>query len=332
MRSHIYPVTSYQFIPSHSIRYYCHSICSLQQLSSDIEIVHRELSDESSSFYMAPYRLARIQQQILNGSYVISPLRVKILDKKVDISKYKHEMQSDYPDIIIAGFLYTEVMFGKPEYYIVVMPDKDDQWVLLGLSLMLVRLYYARMLKESSQSVDPIYSFYDSLQEMGKVDRLYKLELDLYGSLRVLPKNMILEKVKSLVGDGSVYKLISSLFDLRGYDAKGTNIIFNSLPPLGELSKAIFNIVLKGIFDREFPNWFPGISLSRFENEVFIPIRGNDKVIFNDTSAFALMSELRLLGKIKSIGQGDEPLTALNKIVFIDKDSEVIVCTPEQYF
>ena len=45
------------------------------------------------------------------------------------------------------------------------MPDKDDQWVLLGLSIMLLRLYYARMLKESSPSVDPIYSFYDSLQE-----------------------------------------------------------------------------------------------------------------------------------------------------------------------
>ena len=58
---------------------------------------------------MSPYRLARIQQQIVNGSYVISPIRVKILDKdkKVDISKYKQEMLSDYPDIIIAGLLYT---------------------------------------------------------------------------------------------------------------------------------------------------------------------------------------------------------------------------------
>ena len=116
----------------------------------------------------------------------------------------------------------------------------------------------------------------------------------------------------------AVSKLISSLFDIRGYDAKGTEISFGGMPPQWEISRAIFNIVLTDIFDREFPNRFLGLAFYRFNNEVFISNRGNDIVLFDNKTGYALLEELSLFGKIMSIGPGDDPLTAYNykKIVF----------------
>lgn len=43
-----------------------------------------------------------------------------------------------------------------------------------------------------------VSSFYDSLQQMGKVDRLYSL--DLKASLSIIPISLVLDKVKPFVG------------------------------------------------------------------------------------------------------------------------------------
>ena len=101
---------------------------------------------------------------------------------------------------------------------------------------------------------------FDSLQEMEKVDRLYRL--DLIASLRFIPSSLILDKVKPLVGDGIVYKLISSLLSLPIIDEDGnhrSDISFG-MPPVGEITKVLFNIVIKDLFDRSFSIRFPGLA------------------------------------------------------------------------
>ncbi|KAI3678550.1 hypothetical protein L6452_37846 [Arctium lappa] len=47
---------------------------------------------------------------------------------------------------------------------------------------------------------------------MGKIKRLYRL--DLKRSSCIIHKGLVLDSVKSLTGDGDVYNLISSIFDL----------------------------------------------------------------------------------------------------------------------
>jgi hypothetical protein len=107
------------------------------------------------------------------------------------------------------------------------------------------------------------------------------------------------------------------------------NGLFSEMPPVGEITRVLFNIVLMDIFDREFPKKFPGIAFSRFLNEVYIPTRGNDEVIFDEKAGYALLEELSLAGKIVSIGPGDDPLLCYyRKIVFLDSDSKVHVCDP----
>ena len=103
------------------------------------------------------------------------------------------------------------------------------------------------------------------------------------------------------------------------------------MPPVGEISRVLFNIVLMNIFDREFSKRFPGIAFSRFINEVFISTNGNDKVIFNEKVGYALLEELSLVGKIVSIGPGDDPLPCCRKLIYLDSFSKVHVCNPIEY-
>lgn len=79
----------------------------------------------------------------------------------------------------------------------------------MGLSILLYRLSHGSLPKDGYRMINLVDPFYDSILEMGKVDRLYSLSLD--KSLFLITKSMILEKVKPLVGEGSVcYNLIFS--------------------------------------------------------------------------------------------------------------------------
>lgn len=77
----------------------------------------------------------------------------------------------------------------------------------------------------------------------------------------MIPISLILDKVKLFVGDGNfyLYRLISDFLNIPIYDDFGNRRFDVSLPPIGELTRVIFNIVLIDVFDREFTKRFPGI-------------------------------------------------------------------------
>ncbi|KAF3679965.1 hypothetical protein FXO37_03585 [Capsicum annuum] len=82
----------------------------------------------------------------------------------------------------------------------------------------------------------------------------------------------------------------------------------SGIPPAGDITRVLLDIALKNLFDSQFPKRFPGIAFHRFVNEVYIFIRKNEKVLFDDKAGYALLEELGLRGKIESIGPGDDPL------------------------
>ncbi|XAR56186.1 hypothetical protein NMG60_11036564 [Bertholletia excelsa] len=239
---------------------------------------------------MSRYRLALIQQKIVFGLYVLSPLQ------------FLHDTLLECPDIMFKT--YSDMIY-------VVMPDKDDVLVLMGLSLMLFHLSHGRMPKDG-------YRFEND------VKRLYRI--DLTASLSTMERSLILDRVKPLVGDGSIYELISSFLDLPIIDDDGnvrSDNCFGVIPPVGEITRVLFNIVLMDTFDREFPNKFPGITFYRFIHEIYISTREYDEVIFNEKAGYALLEELSMAGKIMSIGPCDEPLLCYYKrLVLIDINSK----------
>lgn len=72
-------------------------------------------------------------------------------------------------------------MFGvspyDPDTFCVIMPDKKDVFVYMGFSLMLYRFSYGCLPNDGFRLESQLSSFYNSLQEIGKVDRVYKLDL-----------------------------------------------------------------------------------------------------------------------------------------------------------
>lgn len=231
-------------------RSFCTVECSLVQLSADIDFIYQDLTDDLE-YSLSRSRLAVIKHKIVSGLYVLSPLQVKFI-KKVGLTQFLHETLPDCPDIMLETCSDKEILC-------VVMPDQEDGLVLMGLSLMLLRLSHGRLPKDGYRFENLDSSFYYSLQQMGKVDRLYRL--DLKASLSLIPISLILDKVKPFVGDGSVYKLILSLLFLPIIDDDGKNrsdISFGGIPPVGEITRVLFNIVLMDIFDREFPKGFLG--------------------------------------------------------------------------
>lgn len=170
---------------------------------------------------------------------------------------------------------------------------------------------------------------------MGKVNKLYKADLQL--SLRSFPICVVEDKIKNLVGENSVYKLVSSFLNLPIIDYYGYNckdlMFFSGIPSVGEISKVLLKKTLRGTFDREFSKRFPGIAFFRFHYEVYIFTTENEKVIFDDKALYKLLGELCMLGKIVSIGPGDEPLpSSSNKLLFVDSDSKVYLCDPKEYY
>lgn len=110
---------------------------------------------------MSRNRLAVIQQKRVSGLYVLSPLQVKFI-KKAGLIQFFSDTLPDCPDI----------MYGTgsdPNIINVVMPDV---LVLMGFSLMLFRLSHGRLPKEGYRFEDEVDSFYYSLQQMGKAERL----------------------------------------------------------------------------------------------------------------------------------------------------------------
>lgn len=240
-------------------RSYCSVVeCSLAQLSADIEFIYNDLADNGYS--MPRYRLAVIQQKRLSGLYVLSPLHAKFV-KIENLTQFLGKTLPDCPDITFGP------CSSDPGMICVVLPDKEDALVLMGLAQTLLRLSHGRLPKDGYRLSDGVSSFYHSLQQMGKVDRLYRL--DLTASLRIIPISLLLDKVRHLVGEGAVSNLISDFLDLPIIDDDENHRRIGGIPPVGEITRVLFNIALTDIFDREFAKRFPGIAFSRFLHEVY---------------------------------------------------------------
>lgn len=292
------------FLPTPTIiwtRSFCSVECLLVELSADIDYIYKDLTEDGLLLSISCSRLVFIQQRIVCGLYVLSPLEIQII-KKVDLTQYLSEKLSDLPDIQF----WT---CADPAFISVIIPsNKEDGLILMGLSRMLFRLSYGCLPKDGYRLSNLVSSFQESIKKMGIVDRVYKL--DLSESLTKIPISLILDKVMPLVGEGSVYKLISSFLNLPIYDEDGNlrSDISSGMPPVGEISRQLFNIVLIDIFDREFRKRFPGIAFSRHINEVFISTRETDEVLFDKKAGYTLLEELSLAGQIESIGRGEGTL------------------------
>jgi hypothetical protein len=283
-------------------------------LSENIEEVYNDLTSYTS---LSRSEFSVLQQRLLSGLYVLSPLRVKFIHVN-EFSIFFTEMQASCPD-----FAYFPSI--NPDYIIVVLPDEKDVLVYMGLSKMLSRLSYGVL---PDDEMDEYHKSLLNYGNMGRVKRLYRLDLTEPLLGYSISKGKILECVKHLVGEGSIcYNIIESFLHLPFVDYdNGRHISFDCIPPSGCITWVLENLVLKELFDREFAKRFPSVAFSRMLSQVIIVNRYNDNYSFDEIFVNALIKDLCLPGFVQSIKPGDAPITLYNKkTVNLDKDGKIII-------
>lgn len=261
-----------------------------------------------------------IQKKILSGKYVLSPMRVSVINVE-KLNEFLCNLAPRCPDY----YCYPS---PSPGYMIVVRPDYTDVLVHMGLAQLLFSLsidedqpIYDRFKRVGDRVDHLIENFHSGIREMGHVREIHRIEF-----LQPLPHYIILNSVKNYVGDGSyVYNLISSFLMLPYLREDGVEISnhINS-QPVGELSRILY--LLRETFDREFTQLFPGVVFERFITQVFIANKAADCVVFDKDAGYALLDKLGMCGNIVSIGPGDEPIACHeNMTVSIDYVSKMVL-------
>lgn len=297
---------------------------SLLQLAADIDLVYPYLNKDRG-FSLSRSVLDNIKKLIVSDEYNLSPLEVHNVDNKYDLHDLLMDGLMDYPDVKV------QICDNDSKNFSVVTPNnKKDALVLQALSLALLRLSQDCMPKHYYKLEDLVHTLYDSLKQIGKANRIYKIDLD--ASKSTIPLHVVEEKIQSLVEDSSVNKLIGSFFHLPIIERNGKKGQMSScgIPAVGEISKVLFHITLLYTLDREFAIRFPGIQFCRFHNEAYIFTKEN--VLLDEKEVHELLEELFMLGKIESIGPGDKPLPCYsNKLIYLDSDSKVELCDYKDY-
>jgi len=220
----------------------------VHQLFSDIEFLY----DHSSTKYkyiIRKYRLGVIKEQIESGLYVLSPLKVKFL-KKNEIGDFLYnKIKTDSHNLIVG------TRHDIDHCIVVMIENQEDLLVIMGLNRMLFRLSYGY--KYSILLFDHLLrshydSFFHNLKQIGKVDRVYKINLD--NAFNNLSINILIDKLKYIVGNHSIFKLISSFIHLPIIDDEGKyrpDISSDCIPPVGDIMYVLQNLILMEIFDSE---------------------------------------------------------------------------------
>ncbi|CAI9277383.1 unnamed protein product [Lactuca saligna] len=255
------------------------------------------------------------------GFYTLSPLRLRRISRD-DLLEFLFATLPDFPDL-------TFYPSRDSSHYIVVFPSKkEDVLVFMALSIHFYRLTYGYVPKENYRLLDRLGLFYSGIQNMGKVTRLYQINMD--PSLQLIPESLVLDGVKSFVGADSVcYKLVSSFLNLETFDEDGRKICFGCMPIVGEITRVLFNLTLME-FDRQFSHKYPGIAFERFIGMVFIAC--TDDLRIDEYQVFDMIQDLGLSCSIEYTEPGLEPLYCRNRMVALDYEGKVVVYNPTDYY
>lgn len=289
---------------------------SLVQLSEDLDFIYNNLR-VTHNYNLSQKELCNLQQMLLSGFYTLSPLRLRRI-RRDDLDDFLLATLPDYPDLT----LYPS---RDSSYYIVVYPSKkEDVLVFMGLGIHLYRFTYGSVPKENYRLLDRLGLFYSSIQNMGYVTKLYRINMD--PCLQLIPDSLVLDGVKSFVGADSVcYKLVNSFINLETIDEEGKKICFGCMPIVGEITRVLFNLALME-FDRQLCQKYPGIAFERFIGLVFIAC--TDDLRIDESQVFDMILDIGLSCEIDYTVPGDEPLDCRHRKVALDNEGKVVVYIP----
>lgn len=243
---------------------YNSDLCAREQLLEDIVSVYNDLVS-TTRWRITEEHLAQIVREITLDEYHLSPLEYLQLPSYSFAQSNFSNLLSSYPDLMI---IKSRSHRGCIE---VLLPHKEDVCVYTGLARFLYRLSCSSLPHNDDMRIlnkTSIESFYRGV--LGRrVQRLYSIELD--ESFNYIPKSFLLETLKPILLDRTVYRLVSELMELNIYH-KDTYLPPSpyGIPPLGEICRVLFDLFLSYSFDKAFALLYPSIEFTRYYHTVFL--------------------------------------------------------------
>lgn len=149
--------------------------------------------------------------------------------------------------------------------------------------------------------------------EWGKVKAL--LMINLTTSKTLISRPYLNKKMKTIVKDKAILKLIDSFLDLPIIDSEGKNwATKDKIPNVPAITQTLINILLIE-FDRRFKAEMPELLHARYLNEVFLPILPGEEESFPFDRLYDLMDELSL-STHKLLFPGSPPVALYTGLYF----------------
>ena len=235
------------------------SQCSLYQLSSEIDNVFSAFSQQ---YPFGEGKVSEIKQAVLSGTYVFSPLKFLVLP-------------NDYPR---TNFFHVFSVPDLPNVYFAVLAESEDNLVFIALSRVLSLTFDSYSLENSfafRTAKEGRKGFYGEVLKWGQVGML--LHFDLTPSLNTLSRSRLLAKLEPVLNDPSIFRLVSSFFELPILDEDGRDWSAETgVPSAGLLACVLLNFYLDS-FDRTFINRFPHLPFVRYVHEIILAIPLNNQ-------------------------------------------------------
>lgn len=321
-----YIIESYVRFPIIGIRKYKAIDNTALQLSKDIEYVYNDLI-RNTEFSMSHSEFEVLKKNIIIGNYVLSPLRFKGVNKK-NLRNYLLTIENDFPD---------HVYFPSntdPDIFIVIMPEKEDNLVLMGLSRLIYRLSKNGMLKYDFSFANEEEEFYSSVQQMGTVARLFNFDISQTIHFDV---SQILKIVQLYFEELTFcYTLIKSFLNLPYKNSDGSLVILNRYLLAGEISKVLKNLILIYYLDipikKELVGFISSLekelvefAYSRYLSTVIISTKEDQDGLDDYIAYFLIRRFLGDTAPVICLEPGYEAIQCVNKMVVLDNDGKVFV-------
>ena len=297
----------------------CHNLNYLDLLLKYLNKLYKEMSHELPS--LTDEKVLDITNSLMNGSYTLSPLKICMESKKVNLNfpKFHHISK-------IFNFKKGQESFAG--FY----TTDEDSIVLMGLGCMLNQVMIKKnllMVNSLGYKID-ISSFYKSLCASGNVIKLYKL--DLTNSLNHINKENLLSNLKKVVHNNYILELFQQFLNIPIQDDESIYdnelIVGFNIPLCGFITKVLLNFALID-FDNEFRRVLPELYYTRYVHEVYVSFPSSESMegmtfqFFEETINSILYNKLNLDAKIVSIEPGDEPVSCYGGLVWVRNDGQI---------
>ena len=297
------------------------------ELISAIESIY---NDEWRVRGVLPFKKEDLQNQLLvKENFCLDP---------IDYYQFK---KSEIPD-----FLYVKLLTEASRGFIWLNEWVDDDVNMIGLyqcrqpidlflmtalSRVLIKTianaYMAPITTNVSTLNDLKCNHYQFLNRQQNVEKVFRI--DLTPCMKQVRKSRILKYYDNETCKGVFLNLVKQIIELSIYDNNCNKFIpYDLIPPVGEITNVILHIFYQRVVDKVLEAKYPGITYTRWGNELIIVIKKNDSFTFDDDTVISLLEEIDLDGDSDCLSSEDYScLPACNgeKAILLHEDGCVSV-------